>query len=65
MDFLSELTIPAHNDRDWFKARDAVFRYGWNNFCTFIDALVPDLIEHADETLPYLPAKDCVYMIYR
>ncbi|MCO5609727.1 hypothetical protein L7F22_063959 [Adiantum nelumboides] len=31
----------------------------------FVDKLLPELIENSDETLPYLPSKDCVYRIYR
>lgn len=40
----------------------ACLQYIWDNWNTFIENLLPRLME-VDETVPYLPTKDMVYRI--
>ncbi|GAC98166.1 hypothetical protein PHSY_005755 [Pseudozyma hubeiensis SY62] len=61
--FLADLQ--ANNDRDWFARYDAVYRYCWKNFGEFADAVLNDIMEKVDDTVPWLPTKDLVYRIYR
>lgn len=61
--FLSDLQ--ANNERDWFAQHDAVYRYCWNNFGEFTEAVLNDIMEQVDDTVPWLPTKDLVYRIYR
>nr|CDI54860.1 conserved hypothetical protein [Melanopsichium pennsylvanicum 4] len=61
--FLSDLE--ANNEREWFAQHDAVYRYCWKNFTQFIDAVLNDIMEQVDDTIPWLPTKDLVYRIYR
>lgn len=63
LDFLTDLQ--ANNDRDWFARYDAVYRYCWKNFGEFADAVLNDIMEQVDDTVPWLPTKDLVYRIYR
>ncbi|SPO28844.1 uncharacterized protein UTRI_05094_B [Ustilago trichophora] len=61
--FLSDLH--ANNEREWFAQHDAVYRYCWKNFGEFTDAVLNDIMEQVDDTVPWLPTKDLVYRIYR
>lgn len=61
--FLQDLQ--ANNDREWFAQHDAVYRYCWNNFGEFAEAVLNDIMEKVDDTVPWLPTKDLVYRIYR
>ncbi|SJX64417.1 uncharacterized protein SRS1_15058 [Sporisorium reilianum f. sp. reilianum] len=63
LSFLADLQ--ANNDRDWFARYDAVYRYCWNNFGAFAEAVLNDIMEQVDDTVPWLPVKDLVYRIYR
>ncbi|TKY89097.1 hypothetical protein EX895_001628 [Sporisorium graminicola] len=63
LSFLTDLQ--ANNDRDWFARHDAVYRYCWNNFGAFAEAVLNDIMEQVDDTVPWLPVKDLVYRIYR
>jgi len=65
MDFMGQLCDPEKNDREWFKTHDAVWRFVSKNWNEFIDHLIPKMMDEVDETLPFLPSKDCVYRIYR
>ena len=65
MSFLKDLTQPENNDRDWFKARDPIYRHAEQNWRSFIKALIP-VASRADWSLPVdLPVKDLVGRIYR
>ena len=64
MQFLKELTKSENNDRDWFKARDPIYRHAETNWRAFIKGLVP-VASRADWSLPELPVKDLVGRIYR
>uniref|UniRef100_V5EF00 Uncharacterized protein n=1 Tax=Kalmanozyma brasiliensis (strain GHG001) TaxID=1365824 RepID=V5EF00_KALBG len=61
--FLQDLQ--DNNDRDWFARYDAVYRYAWKNFGEFTEAVLNDIMEKVDDTVPWLPTKDLVYRIYR
>lgn len=63
LSFLADLQ--ANNDRDWFARYDAVYRYCWANFGAFAEAVLNDIMEQVDDTVPWLPVKDLVYRIYR
>lgn len=63
LEFLTNLQ--ANNDRDWFARHDAVYRYCWKNVGEFADAVLNDIMEQVDDTVPWLPTKDLVYRIYR
>ncbi|PWN48933.1 hypothetical protein IE53DRAFT_318540, partial [Violaceomyces palustris] len=65
LDFLRQLCEPENNDREWFAAHDPVYRYAWKNFCDFSEALLNDIMEQVDDTVPWLPVKDLTYRIYR
>ncbi|KAJ1024764.1 hypothetical protein NDA16_002804 [Ustilago loliicola] len=57
--------LQANNERDWFARHDAVYRYCWKNFTEFTEAVLNDIMEKVDDTVPWLPTKDLVYRIYR
>lgn len=61
--FLADLQ--SNNERDWFACHDAVYRYCWKNFTEFTEAVLNDIMEKVDATVPWLPTKDLVYRIYR
>lgn len=61
--FLTDLQ--PNNDRDWFAKHDAVYRYVWKNFNEFAEAVLNDIMDNVDDTVPWLPTKDLVYRIYR
>ncbi|SPC61841.1 uncharacterized protein UHOD_06258 [Ustilago sp. UG-2017b] len=61
--FLSDLQ--ANNERHWFARHDAVYRYCWKNFTEFTEAVLNDIMEKVDSTVPWLPTKDIAYRIYR
>ncbi len=61
--FLEDLQ--KNNERDWFARHDAVYRYVWKNFGEFTEAVLNDIMEKVDDTVPWLPTKDLVYRIYR
>lgn len=61
--FLQDLQ--ANNERDWFARHDAVYRYVWKNFGEFTEAVLNDIMDKVDDTVPWLPTKDLVYRIYR
>ena len=61
--FLSDLQ--ANNEREWFAQHEAVYRYCWKNFTEFTEAVLNDIMEQVDDTVPWLPTKDLVYRIYR
>ena len=63
LSFLADLH--QNNDRDWFARHDAVYRYCWSNFGAFAEAVLNDIMEKVDGTVPWLPVKDLVYRIYR
>lgn len=63
LSFLQDLQ--ANNERDWFARHDAVYRYVWKNFGEFTEAVLNDIMEKVDDTVPWLPTKDLVYRIYR
>ncbi|KAK0540835.1 hypothetical protein OC842_000288 [Tilletia horrida] len=62
---LKDLQDPAKNDRDWFKERDKLWRYCEKTWLDFIETLTEKVMEKGDDTIPYLPAKDITYRIYR
>lgn len=61
--FLKDLQ--ANNEREWFAQYDAVYRYCWKNFGEFTEAVLSDIMEKVDDTVPWLPNKDILYRIYR
>ena len=61
--FLADLQ--QNNEREWFAQHDAVYRYCWSNFGDFVEAVLNDIMEKVDDTVPWLPTKDLVYRIYR
>ncbi|KAH9810531.1 hypothetical protein DFH28DRAFT_1085501 [Melampsora americana] len=64
MNFLSDLSIPENNDREWLSINDQIYRLALKNWNEFVTFLAPKLIE-CDWTLPVLPSKDLVHRIYR
>ncbi|EGG08512.1 uncharacterized protein MELLADRAFT_115976 [Melampsora larici-populina 98AG31] len=64
MNFLSELSVPENNDREWLSINDQIYRLALKNWNEFVTYLVPKLIE-CDWTLPVLPYKDLVHRLHR
>ncbi|CAD6951025.1 unnamed protein product [Tilletia controversa] len=62
---LRDLKDPAKNDREWFKARDKLWRYCEKTWLDFIETLTENIMEKGDDTIPFLPPKDINYRIYR
>ena len=60
--FLQDLV--KNNDREWLKMHDPDYRTAWKDWTDFLEGLSPKISE-ADETVPELPLKDCVFRIYR
>lgn len=53
-----------NNDREWLKMHDPDYRTSWKDWMAFLECLTPKVSE-ADETIPELPLKDCIFRIYR
>ncbi|KAL9936038.1 hypothetical protein V8E36_004880 [Tilletia maclaganii] len=62
---LRDLNDPEKNDRDWFKARDKLWRYCEKTWLSFVETLTEAIMEKGDDTIPFLPPKDISYRIYR
>ncbi|KAE8234222.1 hypothetical protein CF326_g741 [Tilletia indica] len=62
---LRDLKDPEKNDRDWFKARDKLWRYCEKTWLDFVETLTESIMEKGDDTIPFLPPKDINYRIYR
>ena len=60
--FLRDLA--ENNDREWFKAHDPDYRTSWKDFTEFLECLAPKVSE-ADDLIPELPLKDCVFRVHR
>ncbi|KAJ3480469.1 hypothetical protein NLI96_g8327 [Meripilus lineatus] len=63
-DFLSELKVPEHNDREWFKLHEPVYRLAEKEWKDFVEVFTELLVE-ADPQVPPLPPKDVIHRIYR
>lgn len=61
---MADLCDPEKNDREWFKARDPLWRYVEKNWNNFVTTLLEKLMD-VDETVPLMPHKDLTYRIYR
>lgn len=64
MSFLRDLQDETNNTRKWFALHKAVYQYAWDNLQAFTMAVLPRLMA-VDDTVPWLPARDMVYRIYR
>lgn len=64
LSFLAELQDEQKNSRDWFAMHKELYQYSWDNLNAFITELLPRLME-VDDTMPWLPARDLTYRIYR
>ncbi|KAK7453339.1 hypothetical protein VKT23_012018 [Stygiomarasmius scandens] len=64
LDFLTQLTKPECNDREWFKLHEPVYRLAEKEWKDFVDHFTESLIE-VDPHIPPLPPKDVIHRIYR
>lgn len=60
--FLAELK--QNNNRDWFNDNKPRYEAARQEFITFIDALIGEIV-HFDSSISHHHAKDCVFRIYR
>ncbi|MCO5556048.1 hypothetical protein L7F22_009592 [Adiantum nelumboides] len=59
------LQDPIKNDREWFAAHKNIYDYIHANWLAFTDTCVEEMIDKADDTIAFMPAKDLVERIYR
>ncbi|TFY67472.1 hypothetical protein EVG20_g3932 [Dentipellis fragilis] len=64
LNFLSELKNPEHNDREWFKLHEPVYRLAEKEWKDFVDKFT-DALTEVDPQIPPLPPKDVIHRIYR
>ncbi|KEF61887.1 uncharacterized protein A1O9_03459 [Exophiala aquamarina CBS 119918] len=61
MEFLKDLR--KNNDREWLKMHDPDYRTSWKDWESFVES-VTERISELDETIPELPPKDLVSVVY-
>jgi len=62
---MRDLQDPIKNDREWFAAHKNIYDYIHANWLAFTDTCVEEMIDKADDTIAFMPAKDLVERIYR